>query len=176
MMVPDPSDEQVRDFVSESNRIEGILRPPEPAEVGVVRDFLLLNQPGRADLENAARIFAGPRAKLRSAPGMDVRVANHVPISGGEAVPFMLDVLLKLATERRWTPPRLHHAYEALHPFMDGNGRTGRLLWAWMMEDQDYDPHWWGRGFLHTWYYQSLALRRVEVIHAGDPVDDEESE
>jgi Fic family protein len=37
---------------------------------------------------------------------------------------------------------------------MDGNGRTGRMLWAWHMKHQGRDPFL--RPFLHTWYYQTL--------------------
>ena len=46
----------------------------------------------------------------------------------------------------------LHCRYESLHPFTDGNGRSGRALWLWMMGGIEEAP----LGFLHTWYYQSL--------------------
>ena len=46
----------------------------------------------------------------------------------------------------------LHKHFESLHPFLDGNGRTGRALWLWMMGGIAQVP----LGFLHTFYYQTL--------------------
>lgn len=52
-------------------------------------------------------------------------------------------------------PWEVHIAYEMLHPFTDGNGRSGRMLWAWQMRNFPLD-------FLHTFYYQTLnALSRT---------------
>ena len=48
----------------------------------------------------------------------------------------------------------LHHEYETLHPFTDGNGRSGRVLWLWMLGGIKNTP----LGFLHHWYYQSLSF------------------
>ena len=48
--------------------------------------------------------------------------------------------------------------YETLHPFMDGNGRSGRILWAWQMIEHNIAPGL-SLGFLHAYYYQTLAAR-----------------
>ena len=40
------------------------------------------------------------------------------------------------------------------HPFTDGNGRSGRALWLWQMNN--HAPF----GFLHTFYYQTLENSR----------------
>ena len=53
-----------------------------------------------------------------------------------------------------------HVAYETLHPFTDGNGRSGRALWAKHMLADGQDGYWLERGFLHTFYYQSLENTR----------------
>ena len=52
-----------------------------------------------------------------------------------------------------WTA---HCEYEALHPFTDGNGRSGRAIWLWLMHDASL-------GFLHrfiTKRLENIALRR----------------
>lgn len=66
----------------------------------------------------------------------------------------MLDKLLQRVRAGELTPMRAHVEYETLHPFMDGNGRSGRVLWAWQMRRDGRDPL--QLGFLHAFYYQAL--------------------
>ena len=47
-----------------------------------------------------------------------------------------------------WT----HCLYEELHPFLDGNGRSGRVLWLWQQRGRPTPPLL----FLHRFYYESL--------------------
>jgi hypothetical protein len=144
-------------FVRESNRIEGILREPLQREIDAHAAFLALRMVTLADLEAFVADIAG--VPLRRVVGQDVRVGGHVPPPGGPVIERELNYLLRdVATGR--SPYEVHVDYELLHPFMDGNGRSGRVLWAWQMRDQGQDP--FSLPFLHRFYYQTLDAARTD--------------
>lgn len=149
--------ELLRKFVRESNRIEGILLDPHQHEVDASVKFLDLEVIGIDDLRKFVDICQHGAA-LRNRSGMDVFVGNHRPPPGGSEIQDQLiQILGQVANGAH--PFDIHHAYETLHPFMDGNGRSGRILWAWQMLSEDIWPRL-QLGFLHTWYYQSLERQR----------------
>ena len=140
----------LRDFVAESNRIEGI---PVVKELEVDAHKAFLAQPVSVDsLESFVDLVAV--AELRSRPGMDVRVGRHIPQRGGPGIRIRLEFFL--GDSGVHAPYQMHQLYEGLHPFMDGNGRSGRALWLHMMGGIEQAP----LGFLHHWYYQSLDASR----------------
>lgn len=164
-------------FVQESWHIEGIDIESERAQArgdwevfsGIHERFLAADTITAEDIEIAAAAFTGGKGKLRIHMGYDVRVGRHVPPRGGANIMVKLDEIVDNANMMlEQVSPRnlemyihqVHCDYETLHPFLDGNGRTGRMLWARMMEKAGIDPAWRQRGFLHTWYYQSLQRNR----------------
>lgn len=139
-------------FVTESNRIEGIKREPTAKELAEHQRFMALEIVTVEELERFVRIYQ-PNARLRDQPGLNVRVGNHIPPRGGKEIREKLADLLHRAC--LLPRPHMHHLeYEALHPFTDGNGRSGRVLWAWQMRDYPL-------GFLHHFYYQTLQRNNL---------------
>lgn len=139
------------DYVRESNRIEGIKREPTQAEIAEHRRFLALGDPTVADLEHFVSVYQ-PGATLRDRVGLNVRVGDHRPPPGGPDIRRALERILQDALA---CPAWLTHIrYEKLHPFTDGNGRSGRVLWAWQMTRQ---VGGFPLGFLHHFYYQTLS-------------------
>jgi hypothetical protein len=153
----------LKDFVTESNRIEGIDRIPTAAEITAHEEFLY-DQPTVGRLISFVAAVQ-PDAKLRDEPGLDVRVGGHVPPPGGIGMRPALAVLLfdAISGADGSHPYHIHCGYEILHPFTDGNGRSGRALWLWGMQDGGVRLRLQAQqlGFLHCWYYQSLHFSRV---------------
>lgn len=132
------------------------LGPPTDTEIRAHDEFMALRFVRIGNLETFAWQVAG--RPLRRAVGQDVRVGGHRPPPGGPEIPKRLEDLLSEIEGSVMTPFDAHVEYELLHPFMDGNGRSGRVLWAWMMCRQGADP--FALPFLHAWYYQSLDAGR----------------
>jgi len=143
----------IEQFIRESWRIEGYNDIESKHLEELCRahaDALKVISWSVARVCKLAYLFAGPKGKLRDTAGMDVQVGNHIPIHGGSGVLIATTKLLNWYNGRNESPYELHCMFEKLHPFMDGNGRVGRLLWLWSMRGNA------PLGFLHTWYYQSL--------------------
>lgn len=144
-------------FIEESNLIEDIHRPPTKAEIAEYHRFMDRTEITVEDLQQFVRVYQ-PKARLRDKPGLNVFVGDHRPPAGGPEIRVQLEALLESANSQTpfggVTAWERHVAYEMLHPFTDGNGRSGRMLWLWEMRDTRY-------GFLRHFYYQTLgAIQR----------------
>jgi hypothetical protein len=148
----------LRRFVRESNAIKGIERDPYPAEIAAHETLLAMPHVRLGHLRAFVHVVA-PGAELRDRVGMDVTINFHVPMPGGPEVASTLRDLLALVNDGlRTSAYETHVAYELLHPFTDGSGRSGRALWAWMMVRSGHDP--FALPFLHAFYYQTLDAAR----------------
>ncbi len=144
-------------FVRESNRIEGIRRDPTMSEIQAHERLLARPVVEVVDVVGFVAAVA-PGKPLRDRRGLDVRVGGHYPPRGGPRIADDLARLLHRIEHEPITPHAAHVAYELLHPFMDGNGRSGRALWAWQMKRDGLDP--FALPFLHRFYYQTLDAAR----------------
>lgn len=141
-------------FVAESNRIEGMPNVTA-AEVRAHQKLLGLKKLSVPALVEFVSIIA-PKHVLRISPNLNVRVGNHIAPRGGPEIEASLADLLGEASQGSASGHAIHCRYETLHPFTDGNGRSGRAVWLWMMQRGE-DPWAMRRGFLHSFYYQTLA-------------------
>ncbi len=141
----------LEDFVRESNRIEGILRDPTEDEISAHERFLALGKITVRDIEDFVGVIQ-PDAALRRWTGQNVRVGNYIAPPGGPEIEMRLENILDHM--HKHNAYKTHLAYENLHPFTDGNGRSGRALWLWQMDGEA------PIGFLHMFYYQTLDTQR----------------
>lgn len=65
-------------------------------------------------------------------PGSSLRSARYVPPAPDEVVSLMSDLEKYIHAETKDDPliqaALIHYQFESIHPFLDGNGRVGRLL------------------------------------------------
>lgn len=146
------------DFLRESNLIEGITREHAAFQIELAAASRFLEAPTLLvqTLCDLQAVLA-PGEPLRERKGQDVQVGGYVAPPGGPNIRSRLEIILhRAATDDN--PWHTHCRYEMLHPFMDGNGRTGRMLWAWHMRRLGRDP--FALPFLHRFYYQTLENSR----------------
>ncbi len=148
--------EQLHSFLVESNKIEGITGGIENNVLEAIDGFLHLKNITVLDICGVVNLIQ-PDALFRNKKGLNVRVGSLVPLFGGPEIETNLTEIIELATVRK--PFETHNEYETLHPFTDGNGRSGRFLWAWQMISRCIWPGL-DLGFLHAFYYQSLDSNR----------------
>lgn len=104
---------------------------------------------GDAEVLKLHRIMAGEvmdqgeAGKYRT---IRVRVGDYVAPPPERVAPLMADLLQWWNQEAVGLSPILssaivHHQFETIHPFADGNGRAGRMLSLWELYRRGFDNH-----------------------------------
>jgi Fic family protein len=101
-----------------------------------------------------------------------VRVGDYVPPPPADVSGLMFELLEWWGSEAVQLSPVLssailHYRFEAIHPFADGNGRTGRALSLWELYRRGFDTHHIFSVDEFYWedrprYYAALAAVRRE--------------
>jgi Fic family protein len=119
------------------------------------------------DLFELHRILAGDvmdQGTAGSYRTIQVRVGNHFPPAAVDVSGLMFELLEwwnKKSVELSpvLSSAILHYRFEDIHPFADGNGRTGRALALWELYRRGFDTHhifavdeyyWEGRPAYHA--------------------------
>ncbi len=75
-----------------------------------------------------------------------VRVGNYIPPPASDVSAMMTELIdwwneLSPKLSPIISSAILHHRFESIHPFADGNGRTGRALSLWELYRRGFDTH-----------------------------------
>lgn len=163
---------KVKEFVKESNKIERITG----ASIDEIHAHLRLLDCDRlstAKLESFLKVIQ-PDAAMRFEEGQNVAITDlgsgrvlRRPPPGGPGIKRALTQLIRAINAADLTPYEAHVEFETLHPFSDGNGRTGRAVWLWQVIRHEplRDP--FGLSFLHRFYYDALEAARIAPPDQG---------
>lgn len=105
---------------------------------------------------------------------IQVQVGEHFPPAAADVSPLMFALLEWWNTTSTQLSPVLssailHYRFEEIHPFADGNGRTGRALALWDLYRRGFDSHYLFSVDEYYWedrpaYYAALS----QVREAGE--------
>lgn len=105
---------------------------------------------------------------------IQVQVGKHLPPAAADVSPLMFELLDWWNTASCQLSPVLssailHYRFEDIHPFADGNGRTGRALALWDLYRRGFDSHYLFSVDEYYWedrpaYYAALS----QVREAGE--------
>jgi len=128
-------DEMTEEFLRESNAIEGVYDDLSLSDAMDAWEYLI-----EQDYIDVKVINKTHRILMRNQPldprmhGRYRRVAVYIGRSEAPLWPYVTQMMKHWMARTNGARPdwkALHIEYEHIHPFVDGNGRTGRMFMNW---------------------------------------------
>jgi hypothetical protein len=154
------------DYTVASNFIEGIDRDPVALEREVNALDELIGTPSLGSVEMLRFLsVVEPTARIRAGAKDGVAVGSHVAPAGGPHMYREVADLLIDISRSDTNPVFTYAAWQHLHPLTDGNGRTGRALYAWQnINRRNRIPL---PSFVHDYHYEVLSSLDRAVVGKG---------
>lgn len=163
----------MREHIRQSNLIEGISDPAE-VEQSMKAWAFLLDQPRlkhdvirhvqRIITANQPGLCDDQRGAYRDVSQTNVRVGAYRPPSWDQVKILMCDWLRDLEARSPWIN---HVVYEGIHPFVDGNGRTGRMFMWWQQIRERQEARLFEAADRFD-YYRELERTRLQFAMAEE--------
>lgn len=144
-------DFDIKKYIKASNEIEGIYSEEEDAQSLLAWAYLeKLDTLSHADIMRVQKIITLHQDDLQPNQrgyyrGMAGNITN-VSV-GGRLAPdysYVEDLMRKWLDDVPYMTPLVSHIrFEAIHPFVDGNGRTGRMLYWYICKRRGIKPYYY---------------------------------
>jgi Fic family protein len=161
----------IKDFIKESNKIEGVYEESAVDQSYKAWSYIIderslthesIKQTHELIIMNRQPDIAGEYRNIA------VRIADEIRDNQAE-IEAQIDELLEWNPQNAIEALLWHIRFEKIHPFEDGNGRVGRMIYLWHCNKLNEEPILW-RAEDRKGYYslfntdESLIKHKIDTI------------
>lgn len=164
---------EVREYIKESNAIEDIFDETEVEQSLKAWNYLDSLGPviSHKDICEVQKIIVANQPLLDNEKGF-YRSHNGVWVSVGGVqapAPSRVDNLIQkwLLDLPKMSTLVAHIRFEYVHPFVDGNGRTGRMLYWWHCRQKEIKPKLFTRDGRQK-YYSMFSKKKIKALKSNN--------